>query len=152
MNKQRKSPSSSSSLLYTFEIENFEPFGLMFVNTFNDCFLIILIFLFLSPGSSGGYSYTTKAFIFSLRNKEGLSPFKSMVKIPRYAIFRRSNYGPTFGGGHNIRIYDHANSNTHSYTNFGYYYSVPDGVKDRRTILAGTYRFTLDDWEVFYLT
>ena len=68
-----------------------------------------------------------------------------------YAIYRSSSYGPTFGGGHDIVIKDNANSNTNSYTNFGQSYSLPSGIKDRITILAGTYKFTPDEVEVFYL-
>ena len=76
-----------------------------------------------------------------------------MVKIQSNAIYRSSGYGPTFGYGHDIYIANNANSNTFSYTNFGYgnYYSVPSGVQDRTTILAGTYKFTPDEVEVFYL-
>ena len=71
--------------------------------------------------------------------------------MPDYAIYRLSSYGPTFGGGHDIAISDNANSNTNSYTHFGFYYSLPSGIKDRKTILAGTYYFTPDEVEVFYL-
>ena len=74
-----------------------------------------------------------------------------MVKQPQKAIYRSSVYGPVFGGGHDIQIANNANSNTFSYTNFGWSYSVPSGVQDKNTILAGTYAFTPDDWEVFYL-
>ncbi len=110
-------------------------------------------FSFSPLDSSGGYSYTSNAFIFSLRNKEGLAPFKSMVTRPSYAIFRNSGYGPTFGGGYDIRISDSANTNTNSYTDFGQnnYYSVPSGVQSKYTILAGTRNFTPDEVEVFYL-
>ena len=109
------------------------------------------LFPFLSHlVSSIGYSSTSNAFIFSLINKEGLAPFKSMVKIPSRAIYRDSSYGPTFGGN-DIYIRNNANHNTNSYTNFGFSYSVPSGVQDRRTILAGTYNFTPDEVEVFYL-
>ncbi|XP_078383111.1 uncharacterized protein LOC144665695 [Oculina patagonica] len=103
--------------------------------------------------SSSGYSYTTNAFIFSLRNKEGIAPFKSMVARPSLAIFRSSDRGPTFGGGHDICIADNANSNTNSYTDFGEsnYYSVPSGVQSKYTILAGTRNFTPDEVEVLYL-
>ena len=69
-----------------------------------------------------------------------------------YAIYRSSSYGPTFGAGHQIYIANNANSNTNSYTNFGTYYSVPSGVQDKKTILAGTYNFTPDEVEVFYLS
>ena len=101
--------------------------------------------------SSGGFGSTPNAFIFSLRNKEGLAPFKSVVKYPSYAINRVSGYGPIFGGGSDIDIANNANSNSYSYTDIGYYYSVPSGAQDRKTILAGTRNFTPDDWEVFYL-
>ncbi|KAL9962016.1 hypothetical protein ACROYT_G031070 [Oculina patagonica] len=101
--------------------------------------------------SSSRWSSTSNAFIFSLRNKEGLGPFKSMVTRPQYALYRYSSYGPTFGGGHDIHIADNANSNTNSRTAFGNYYSLPSGVQSRYTILAGTKFFTPDEVEVFYL-
>ena len=74
-----------------------------------------------------------------------------MVTDPSHAIYWRSSYGPTFGGGHDIYIANNANSNTNSYTNFGRSYSLPSGVQDRTTILAGTYKFTPDEVDVFYL-
>ncbi|KAL9986972.1 hypothetical protein ACROYT_G001202 [Oculina patagonica] len=103
--------------------------------------------------NSLSYLSTSNAFIFSLRNKEGLAPFKSMVTQPQYAIYGWSDSGPIFGGGqgHDIKIADNANSNTNSLANFGQFYSVPSGVQSSSTILAGTKNFTPDDWEVFYL-
>ena len=76
-----------------------------------------------------------------------------MVTKPKYAIYRYSGFGPTFGAGFDIYIANNANSNTNSYTNFGdyNYYSVPSGVQDKKTILAGTYKFTPNEVEVFYL-
>ena len=94
---------------------------------------------------------TSNAFIFSLRNKEGLGPFKSMVRKPSNAIYRHSGYGPIFGHGWDIFIANNANSNQNSYTYFGHSYSLPSGVHDQSTLLAGTQTFTPDDWEVFYL-
>ncbi|KAL9961656.1 hypothetical protein ACROYT_G030646 [Oculina patagonica] len=101
--------------------------------------------------TSSSYGSSSNAFIFSLRNKEGLGPFKSMVKRSQYAIYKYSGYGPRFGGGADIYIADNANSNTGSYTNFGHSYSVPSGVQSGNTILAGTGHFTPDEVEVFYL-
>ena len=103
--------------------------------------------------SSNTYGYSTNTFIFSLINKEGLAPFKSMAKRPERAIYRNGGYGPTFGGGYDIRISHNANSNTNSYTNFqNSNYHIPGGVQNRLTILAGSYKFTPDEVEVFYLT
>ena len=108
---------------------------------------------FLSPEFSIGYISTPNAFLFSLRNKEGLAPFKSIVKKPSNAIYKHSSYGPTFGYGHHIYIMNKANRNRYSHANFGYQnvYSVPSSVQNKQTLLAGSYRFTPDDWEVFYL-
>ena len=119
----------------------------------SDVNVIICYFLFFfscSSESSGGYSHTSKAFIFSLSNKEDLKPFKSNVRTPESAINRTPDYGPIFGYS-DIAIADQANSNSNSFTNFGFSFSVPSGVTDQYTILAGSYSFTPDDWEVFYL-
>ena len=74
-----------------------------------------------------------------------------MVTKPKYAIYRYSGFGPTFGAGFDIYIANNANSNTNSYTNFGVSFSVPSEVQDKHTILAGTYKFTPDEVEVFFL-
>ena len=105
----------------------------------------------LSTDSSDESGLTSNAFIFSLHNKEGLDPFKSMAKKASSAIKMMSKLGPTFGDGFDIHIANNANSNTNSYTNFGYSYSVPSEVQDKRTILAGTHYFSPDEVEVFYL-
>ena len=74
-----------------------------------------------------------------------------MVAKPQFAIYRRSNGGPAFGGGHDIYISDNANRNKRSHAaRFGHSYNVPGGVKYRYTILAGTRNFSPNDWEVFY--
>ena len=116
---------------------------------------VIIVFTFLpcSLDPSCIYGSTSNAFIFSLRNKEGLAPFKSMVTNPTYAICRYSGFCPTFGGGWDIHIANNANSNNNSYTDFGQFndYSVPSGVEDQYTILAGTRYFSPDAVEVFYL-
>ena len=103
--------------------------------------------------TSGDFGYTPNAFIFSLRNKEGLGPFKSMVANPSKAIFRYPVLLSAFGNGHDLVIGDNANTNSNSYTDFGQKgdYSVPSGVQDPYTILAGTNQFTPDEMEVFYL-
>ena len=80
-----------------------------------------------------------------------MEPFKVMVKNQSSAIYTSPSFGPTFGKGYDIYIANNANGNYHSYTNFGLSYDVPNGVKDRQTILVGTYHFVLDEVEVFYL-
>ena len=118
---------------------------------FYSCNVTLITFTLLAAlESSGGFNFTTKAFIFSLHNKEGLGPFKSLVTDPSTAIYRDLAQGPSFGWC-DICIENNANNNTESRTNFGDSYSVPSGVKNELTILAGTRLFSPDDWEVFYL-
>ena len=114
--------------------------------------IIIQVFLSCFSASVESFAATSKSFIFSLVDKEGLAPFKSMVKQAKSsdAIYCGPIYGPVFGLG-DILIFDNASQNTHSYSNFGRYYSLPNGVTDRHTILAGTNNFSPDEVEVFYL-
>ena len=100
----------------------------------------------------GVYENTSKAFIFSLRNKEELGPFKSMVTEPSKAIFNQKYVGPTFGRD-DIRIdrYRSGVKSSSGYTHFGRSYSVPERVNNSKTVLAGTHDFEPDEVEVFYL-
>ena len=73
----------------------------------------------------------------------------SEVRKPDMAIIRRSGFGPKFG--HDIYIANNANSNSGSWARLEDYYPAPAAVQDKYTILAGTYRFSPDEVEVFYL-
>ena len=116
--------------------------------------IIIILFILRTFGfseSSGGYTATSEAFIFSLNNNEGLAPFVSKVKKEetRYAIYRWSYYGPRFGL--DVYITHNADSNDNSRARLGIDYSVPPAVQDRYTVLAGTQYFSPDEVEVLYL-
>ena len=60
-------------------------------------------------------------------------------------IFCYSDYGPTFGGGHDFRIYDNCDKNNKSYDNSGHSYDT----KGKKYALAGTYNFYVEDYEVY---
>ena len=111
-----------------------------------------------SSGVFGEYGFTRKAFIFSISNKEELDPFVSEVRRPDRAIYRSSWSGPVFGfdswlwsGGNDIYIANNASSNSDSNALLDYAYPAPAAVQNKYTILAGTYRFSPDEVEVFYL-
>jgi hypothetical protein len=103
--------------------------------------------------TGSGYKQAPGSFIFSLRNKENLPPFKAPLKDQNtpYAIYTGNSYGPTFGAGHDISISNDASSNTNSYTAFNNYYQAPSGVSSTSTILAGTYNFQPSEVEVFHI-
>ena len=102
---------------------------------------------------SGNYKQAPGSFIFSLRNKENLPPFKAPLKDQNIgrAIYTYNIQGPTFGNGNDIYISNDADSNTGSYTNFNDDYQAPSGVSDARTILAGTKSFQPSEIEVFHI-
>ena len=115
------------------------------------CEFFFLLFTFGFSESSGNWSATSEAFIFSLNNKEGLAPFVSQVEkgITDWAIYRNSQFGPYFGI--DVIITDNADSNSFSEAGLGYFYSAPPAVQDSDTVLAGTWFFSPDEVEVFYL-
>ena len=71
------------------------------------------------------------------------------VRRPDRAIDRWSGLGPVFG--YDILIANNANSSSSSRAGLGVYYPAPAAVQNRYTILAGTYNFSPDEVEVFYL-
>ena len=112
-----------------------------------------MFFFFFLLESSGGYGATSKAFIFSLNNSEGLAPFVSKVKRGKVgkAIERNPYYGPKFA--EDLVIHVEAGRKGSSKASLGVYYSVPASVTDKgRTILMGSAgTFSPDEVEVFYL-
>ena len=97
----------------------------------------MFLFCFVLLESSGGAAETPNAFIFSLNNFEGLTPFVSKVKKgnSKTAIYRSSDNGPMFGQG--PLIFLSAASGRQSFADLGAYYSVPALVTDKLAILDG---------------
>ena len=102
-----------------------------------------------SSGGYGDWGFTRKAFIFSISNKEELDPFMVEVMRPDGAIHRWSGFGPRFG--RDITIDNNANSGSYTFARLVWAYPAPAAVQDPNTILAGTFRFSPDEVEVFYL-
>ena len=94
-----------------------------------------------------GYQTNSNTFIFSLRNHQGISPFKAFPQLSSYHVHVGSSNGPVFGGGHDIIIDDQ-----YIRTNLGHTYTAPVTMNDKDTFLAGTYSFIPTEIEVFYLS
>ena len=96
------------------------------------------------------------AFLFSLKNKDNLRPFKAAVyRNSQYALYHYSGHGPVFGRGNDLHITNNANFSTDSFADFGFTYQPPPGYTyggaNTQALLAGTYHFTPSEVEVFYL-
>ena len=78
--------------------------------------------------SDPGYAPAPDSFLFSIFNKDYRVPFKSPLKdnMAETAICRYNEWGPTFGGGYDMRGPHDANK-YNSYAQFGRTYQLPPG-------------------------
>ena len=74
------------------------------------------------------------------------------VKNKEFEVYHDSNYLSTFGGGHDLLIYNDCNVNSSSHSNLGHTYEA-NGYAYQSTealsYLAGSYYFTVLEMEVF---
>ena len=111
-----------------------------------------LVLLFSSH--TVGWISSDEAFLFSLRNRVGRA-VKMAVKQrkQREAMDSWSGDGPGFGDG-DLHISDNCHTNTRSWSDPGYTYQLPAGytrdTPQARSLLAGSYTFKCNEYEVFY--
>ena len=104
--------------------------------------------------ANGRFKSDANAFLFSLTNKDN-QPLKMKVDPDKHqrAIYFHSRYGPIFGGGHDIRIVNNANTTWSDSCSFlGESYKHPQyafGTNEAKTFLAGSFNFQLDEIEVY---
>ena len=102
--------------------------------------------------NSDKFKSAPNSFIFTLSNIHQTNPTKFNNTDSRYSIYDGSSYGPTFGGGFDINIFD--NGNNYNCSNFPHSYQ--DTLGKGRSIFTGdlnnsNYRFILKEIEVFKL-
>ena len=111
-------------------------------------FASIIFWFFLSETGPSMYVECLQSFVFSMVNPQREAPFKMLlVKNQQNAIYCKSDYGPTFGGGHDLHISNNADTSGKSYSNLGNTYQLPTGQQN--TIFTGTRIFNVTDYEVF---
>ena len=114
---------------------------------------LISFWLAESP-SSGTWGETLNAFIFFLKKRERLPPFKCFAKDKNKAIYKSSGYGPIFGEDRGLHICSNfSQGRAEAKVTISESYSVPAEVNDKYNVLAGTAAacFPHDSYEVFYL-
>ena len=105
----------------------------------------------ISWASDASYKNDTTAFLFTLRNPHNIPHTKYFIKSHRLgtAVYHKDNYGPTFGGGHDIYLASASNSNSSSYIYFSHSYTDTTGQSEK-TFTDDKY-FSTSDVEVFKL-
>lgn len=75
--------------------------------------------------SSGNYSSDSKAFLFSVDNNTLCVQNTNQT----YALYFMSNYGPTWGGNHDLYLADNCGNNSDSYSQLNHTYrALESGV------------------------
>lgn len=107
-----------------------------------------------------GWMSSEKAFLYSLKNYDNLSPFTMQLIQDKYkecAIFGKRDRGPIFGYAYAINIADNAGNNNQSITNPGKFtYRLPTGyifyTLPAQRLLTGSDSkyFKPTDLEIFY--
>ena len=107
----------------------------------------------ISWTTDNNYHTANGSFWFTLTNIHGTVPTKfPNTQNYNYAVYHAKNYGPAFGGGHDLYISDNYLNNNNSYCLFGY--SYPDVLGKGNSTFSGdvnTKNFKLKELEVFKL-
>ena len=88
-------------------------------------------------------------FLFTLTNPYGIPPTKYPVTRANYSIFCNGNYGPTFGGGHDLHVETCSNKTQASTITFPHSYEDTTG-KGAATF-TGSDHFQTSEIEVYQL-
>jgi hypothetical protein len=101
--------------------------------------------------SSGSYAVDSNAFLFTLTNPYNILPTKYPVQPSKtqHTVYHSQEYGPTFGGNHDLYVCSNSNSVNSSYTNFPYTYT--DTTGHGSNTFTGNLNFMASDIEVFKL-
>ena len=71
--------------------------------------------------------------------------------VRQHAIASWPSNGPEWGGSYDLDFMKQRRGARYCRAELGSYYSAPSGVRDKRTVLAGSSPFYADEMEVFML-
>ena len=95
--------------------------------------------------SSGGYSYAPGSWLFSLTHPTVQGSHKLASTNSSNHLYFKTNYGPTFGDGHDLYISNNSSNGNGSYSCLGNEYStLPRGISN----FTSSEKFTVADYEV----
>ena len=107
----------------------------------------------VSWASNNEYNAANGSFLFTLTNMHGTAPTKyPNTQNYNYAVYHGNDRGPSFGGNHDLSIWDNFLNNNSSYASLGY--SYPDVLGRGNSIFSGDNNnnsFKLKEMEVFKL-
>jgi hypothetical protein len=87
------------------------------------------------------------SFVFTIKNPHNLPEQIFKLTEEAYAIYTRSDCGPTFGGGHDFCVEEPFQTAEKNSSNLGGAYINNTGIP-RKEVLTGEYNFLVDEIEV----
>ncbi len=95
--------------------------------------------------SEGGFKKSSSSFLFSVDKK-----MKFGLRDSNKAVYHGKDYGPTFGGGHDLALYDKCGQNLASWSSLNFSYVVPEEHQGKAPkLLAGSTDFYVNEYEVY---
>ena len=88
-------------------------------------------------------------FLFTLTNPHGIPPTKYPNKNVTHSIYNLEEYGPTFGGGHDLHVCNNSQTTIGSYSEFPHSYN--DTTNRGATTFTGNGNFQTSEIEVYRL-
>lgn len=98
--------------------------------------------------SADNYTDAANSFLFLLTNANGSPPTKFLYNSNGNGMYNHADYGPTFGGGHDLSIPNSCNTNNCTCTLGN---SYPDSLNLGANTFTGSNTFLIADIEVFKL-
>ena len=110
---------------------------------------------FKTAGTTVEQLWSARSFLFSIVNPAGIGPVKLNIRPEKTdkALRQDPKSGPIFGEN-DLYIGDKADQSAVSFSDLGRAYELPNnpsgsGTLDARKFFAGSYKFIVDDIEVF---
>jgi hypothetical protein len=102
--------------------------------------------------STNGYlaDPTRQSFVFTINNPHNLPARVFIQKEEAKAIYDYASYGPTFGNGCDLHVYDNCRNTDSNYSNLGSVYDNDTQIAGNQ-VLTGAQYFTVQEIEVFEL-
>jgi hypothetical protein len=89
-----------------------------------------------------------KSFLFTVENPHNLAPRTFTQRTVEKAIYDDPGYGPMFGAGHDLKVWDPGDSGSRSYSVLGATYANDTGIADAAVLTGGQF-FVTKEVEVF---
>jgi hypothetical protein len=96
---------------------------------------------------TSSYKRDMKCFLMSFTHKKKIKLKDN--NNTQYAVYDAADRLPTWGGGHDLGLYNNCTTSNSNYSNLDHTYENPNVGVSKNEVLAGSYNFKVEDLEVW---